>query len=157
LDAQDVTALHHRGNVLLALGRYEEARQDYQQALKIESGDGGIWNNYGIALDGLGRTNDAVQAYRRAAECQPPSKSAFLGLAFDQLKSGRLDDAAGVLDQLDKLEKGPNVVALAIRSVLARDRGEAAKAVELERQARELDLNTAKWAIERASNANQTK
>jgi len=58
---------------------------------------------------------------------------------------------------LDKLEKGPNVVALAIRSVLARDRGEAAKAVELERQARELDMNTAKWAIERASNANQTK
>ncbi len=157
LDAQNVTALHHRGNVLLALSRYEEARQDYEQALKIESGDGGIWNNCGIALDGLGRTNEAVQAYRRATECHPPSKSAFLGLAFDQLKSGRLDDAASALDQLDKLEKGPNVVALAIRSVLARDRGDAAKAVELERQACELDLDTATWAIERASHASHKK
>jgi hypothetical protein len=48
-------------------------------------------------------------------------------------------------------------VALAIRSVLARERGDSAKAVELERQACELDRATATWAMERASNASHKK
>jgi tetratricopeptide (TPR) repeat protein len=151
LDPGDVTALHHRGNVLLALNRLEEARQEYERTLKINSEDAGIWNNYGIALDGLGRTNEALQAYRRATECHPPSQSAFLGLAFAQIRSGRLDDAAGTLDQLEKLEKGPNAMVLAIRSVLARERGDAAQAGALEQQARALDPDAAAWAIERAT------
>jgi Tfp pilus assembly protein PilF len=119
--------------------------------LKISSEDAGIWNNYGIALDGLGRTNEALQAFRRAMECKPPSKSAFLGLAFLQIKLDRLDDAAATLDQFEKQEPGPNAVVLAIRSVLARERGNAAQAGALEQQARALDPEAAAWAIERAS------
>ena len=157
LDPGDMAALHHRGNVLLALNRLEEARQEYERTLKINSEDAGIWNNYGIALDGLGRTNEALQAFRRAMECKPPSESAFLGLAFLQIRSGRLDDAAGILDQLDKLEKSPNAVVLAIRSVLARQRGDVAQAGALERQARALDPDAAAWAIERAANTGQKK
>jgi Tfp pilus assembly protein PilF/4-amino-4-deoxy-L-arabinose transferase-like glycosyltransferase len=157
LDPGDMAALHHRGNVLLALNRLEEAAQDYERTLKISSEDAGVWNNYGIALDGLGRTNEALQAFRRAMECQPPSESAFLGLAFLQIKSGRPDDVAATLDQLEKLEKRPNPVALAIRSVLARQRDDAAQADALERQARALDPDAAAWAIERATNRGQRK
>jgi Flp pilus assembly protein TadD len=157
LDPKDMAALHHRGNVLLALNRFDEARQEYEKTFNFTSNDAGIWNNYGIALDGLGRTNEALQAFRRATECQPPSESAFLGLAFLQIKSGRPDDVAATLDQLEKLEKRPNPVALAIRSVLARWRGDAAQAVTLEQQARALDPNAAAWAIERATNGGQRK
>jgi tetratricopeptide (TPR) repeat protein len=153
LDPGEVTALHQRGNVLLALNRFEEARQDYERTLKIYSEDGGVWNNYGIALDGLGRTNEAVQAFRHATECHPPSKSAFLGLAFELVRSGRLDDAAGILDQLEKLDTGPNPVVLIVRSVIARRRGDAARADALERQARALDPAAAAWAIERTQRA----
>jgi tetratricopeptide (TPR) repeat protein len=155
LDPGDVTALHQRGNVLLALNRFDEARQQYERTLKITAEDAGVWNNYGIALDGLGRTNEALQAFRRATECDPPSQSAFLGLAFLQIRLGRLDDAAGLLDQLDKQKKSPNAVILAIRSVLARERGNAAQAGALERQARALDPEAAAWAIERATNKGQ--
>ena len=88
LDPSDVTALHHRGNVLLALNRLGEACQDYEQTLKINADDAGIWNNYGFALDGLGRTNEALQAFRRAAECKPPSLSAFLAIAFKKSAPG---------------------------------------------------------------------
>jgi hypothetical protein len=56
------------------------------------------------------------------------------------------------LDQLEKQEKGPNAVVLAIRSVIARQRGDAAQAGALERQARALDPDAAAWAIERAAN-----
>ncbi len=157
LDSGDMAALHHRGNVLLALNRLEEARQDYERTLKISSEDAGVWNNYGIALDGLGRTNEALQAFRRAIECKPPSESAFLGLAFEQIRFGRLDDAADILDQFEKQVKGPNAVVLAIRSVLARQRGDAAQADALERQARALDPDAAAWAIGRATNKGQRK
>jgi Flp pilus assembly protein TadD len=119
--------------------------------------DAGVWNNYGVALEGLGRTNEALQAYRRATECKPPSESAFLGVAFLQIKSGRLDDAASALDQLAKLEHHPNALALALRSVLARERGDAAKAGALEQQARALDQAAAEWAIERATNKGRAK
>jgi len=157
LDPQDVTALHHRGNVLLALNRLEDAREDYERTLKMIPEDAGVWNNYGVALEGLGRTNEALQAYRRATECKPPSESAFLGVAFLQIKSGRLDDAASALDQLAKLEHHPNALALALRSVLARERGDAAKAGALEQQARALDQAAAEWAIERATNKGRAK
>ena len=150
LDPWDVTALHHRGNVLLALNRFEEARREYERTLKINSEDAGVWNNYGVALDELGRTNEALQAFRHAMECKPPGKSAFLGLAFLQIRSGRLDDAAGALDQFEKQEPGPNAMVLALRSVLARQRGNAAQAGALERQARALDPDAAAWAIQRA-------
>jgi tetratricopeptide (TPR) repeat protein len=157
LNPLDVTAQQHRGNVLLALNRLEDAAQAYERALKIYPQDGGIWNNYALALDALGRTNDALQAFHRAVESQPPSESAFLGLAFLELKSGRLDDAAQALDQLEKLDQHPNPVALAIRSVLARERGNAAQADALERQARALDPAAAAWAIARAGNKGQPK
>jgi len=157
LDPMDTATLHHRGNVLLALNRFEEARQEYERTLKIISGDGGLWNNYGIALDGLGRTNEALQAFRRAMECKPPSESAFLGMAFEQIRFGRFDDAAVTLDRFEKQKKEPNAVVLAIRSVLARQRGDAAQAGAFERQARALDPDAAAWAIERATNKGQRK
>jgi len=151
LDPDDTGALHHRGNVLLALNRFEDAREDYERTLKIFPEDGGVWNNYGIALEGLGRTNEALQAFRRATQCHPPSQNAFLGMAFEMIRSGRLDEAAGALDQLDKQERKPDAVVLALRSVLARRSGHAAEAGDMERQARALDPAAAAWAIERAT------
>jgi hypothetical protein len=61
------------------------------------------------------------------------------------------------LDRFEKLEQGPNAVVLAIRSVLARERGDAAQAGALERQARALDPDAAAWAIGRATNRGQRK
>jgi len=135
----------------------EDAAQDYERTLKIVPDDAGVWNNYGVALEGLGRTNEALQAFRRAMECHPPSESAFLGMAFLQIRSGRLEVAAGTLDQLEKLEKRPNAVALAILSVLARERGDNAQAALLEQQARALDASAADWAIDRATNKDRRK
>ena len=151
LDAEDVTALHHRGNVLLALKRYEEAGQDFESTLKIDATDAGVWNNYGIALEELGRTNQALTAFGRAIECHPPSQSAFFGMAFDQIRLGKFNEAARTMDQFDKTDKQPNAIALAIRSVLARQRGDATRADSLEQQARTLDASATTWAIAHAS------
>jgi tetratricopeptide (TPR) repeat protein len=146
LDPGEVTALHHRGNVLLALGQFGDACQSYEQALKTASDDAGIWNNYAIALDGTGQTNAALQAFGRAIHCTPPSQSAFLGLAFDLVRLGRFDEAAATLDQ----SRDSGAVALALRSVLARKHGDNAQADALEKQARATDPDATAWALKRA-------
>jgi Tfp pilus assembly protein PilF len=151
LDANDVTALHQRGNILLAMKQYADARADYEQTLKIETNDAGIWNNYGVALDGLGQTDNALQAYRRATDCQPPSPSAFLGIAFDAIRLNRPQDATTALDGFDRVNKTPSAIALALRSLLARRHGDATQADAFEKQARQLDSNATIWAFNHAS------
>jgi Tfp pilus assembly protein PilF len=147
----EITALHHRGNVLFALKRYQEAGVAYEQALKFIPEDSGIWNNYGMSLGELGRTNDALQAFRRATECKPPNKNAFLQIAILQIRLNHPDDAAAILNQLEKYDPKPNAAALALRSVLARKHGDAPQADALERQARALDADAASLAIEQAT------
>jgi tetratricopeptide (TPR) repeat protein len=152
LDPADATtALHHRGNILFALNRFDEARVAYEQTLKLSPGEPGVWNNLGASLEALGRTDDALRAFRRATECTPPSRNAFLNIAFIQVRLNQLDDAASTLDQLGKLESTPNAASLALRSVIERRRGNTAHADELESKARTVDANTAAWAIERVT------
>jgi Tfp pilus assembly protein PilF len=151
LDPGEVTALHQRGNVLVALKRFGEAGAAYEQALKFIPEDSGIWNNYGVALAGMGRTNEALSAFRRATEGRPPSKNAFLQIAFIQIRLDHPDDAAAILDQLGKYDPSPSAAALALRSVLARERGDVRQADVFEQQARTLDAATAAWAIEQAT------
>jgi tetratricopeptide (TPR) repeat protein len=151
LDPGEVTALHHRGNVLFALHRYAEAVADYEQALRFIPEDSGIWNNFGVSLAAAGRTNDALRALHRAITSKPPSKNAFLQIAFIQIRLNRPDEAAATLDQLERMDPEPNAAALAIRSVLARKRGDIPQADALEQQARSLDAGAAAWAIGEAT------
>jgi Flp pilus assembly protein TadD len=151
LDPGEVTALHQRGNVLVALKRYQEAETDYRQALKFIPEDSGIWNNYGVSLVGMGRTNDALVAFRHAIESRPPSKNAFLQIAFIQLRSKQPDAAAATLDELEKFDPDKNAATLALRSLLARIHGDVPRAEALEKQANRLDVAAAAWAIEQAT------
>ncbi len=150
LDPGEVTALHHRGNVYCALDRFEDARQDYLQAIAKIPEDAGLWNNLGVALEGLRDTNLALQAFHRAADSHPPSQNAFLQIAFLQLRAGHPEEATAALDQLDKFNAAPNASALAIRSVIARRRGDTTQADSLEQQARKLDAAAAAWALQEA-------
>jgi Flp pilus assembly protein TadD len=151
LDPSDTAAVHHRGNVLLALNRFNEASVAYQQALKLTPEEATAWNDLGVALDELGRTDEALVAFRRATQCQPPSKNAFLGLAFIQLRSGRLDDAATSLDRIKRLDGSPDAATLAACAVLERRRGHNQAADGFDEQARRLDPAAAAWAIQRAA------
>ena len=148
LDPRDGNALHHRANVLFALGRLEDARMAFELTLKQIPEEGSAWNNLGATLDQLGKSDDALAAYARALTCNPPSRNAFLGTAFIHIRAGHLADAAAVMDKLEALEGKPDAAVLALRSVLERRGGNTSRANELEAQARQLDAETAAWAIE---------
>ncbi|HZI30894.1 MAG TPA: tetratricopeptide repeat protein, partial [Candidatus Binatia bacterium] len=155
LDPADVTSLEQRATVLLALDRLDEARQAFEKILAANPEESGAWNNLGLTLERQNHPEEALRAFRRGTECDPPSKNSFLGMAFIQIRLGRLDDAAASLDQLDKLNKAPTAATLAARSVIERRRGDLPQAGALEKKARAMDANAAAWAIRRSTEAIQ--
>lgn len=154
LDSLDPNALHQRANVLFALNRFQEASQAYQLTLTRIPDEASTWNNLGVTLERLGKTGQAINAYQRAIRCNPPSRNAFLGLAFLQIRSGQLDEAGNTLDRLARLEETPDASLLAARSVLARQRGDHRLADSLEQQARHLDPDAVNWVIKSAEMRN---
>ncbi len=150
LDPLNSGALHHQGNVLFALGRMDEARDSYERALKIVPGDSGVWNNLGAALESLGNLEGALSAFVQAAQGRLPSRNAFLGKAFVQMRLGRLREADATLEQLGQSERTASAEALAARSILAQLQGDAAAAAALREQATRLDPDIMEWAAGRA-------
>ena len=56
------------GHVLQRLGRYKEAAEHYQQALRLSPGEGRWWLGLGLALEADGRGNEAREAFLRARQ-----------------------------------------------------------------------------------------
>jgi Flp pilus assembly protein TadD len=59
------------GRALFALGRTEEAIDQYGEAIRIDAKDFNAWNNAGVALLHLARTNEAITAFQKAVEIVP--------------------------------------------------------------------------------------
>lgn len=56
----------HRGGALLTLGRFEEALQFFENAVRVNPSDPVLFNNLGIAQAQLGRIEEAKQSFRRS-------------------------------------------------------------------------------------------
>ena len=54
------------GEVLLKLGRLEEAEIHYKKALEIENNDPSVWFNLGVVLGRLGKWEESKEAYDKA-------------------------------------------------------------------------------------------
>ena len=54
--------------MLQRLGRYKEAAEHYQQALRLSPGEGRWWLGLGLALEAEGRANEAREAFQRARQ-----------------------------------------------------------------------------------------
>jgi tetratricopeptide (TPR) repeat protein len=157
LDPRRAEVLHHRGNVLFALSRLDEAKAAYLQALKMTPGDSGAWNNLGATLDALGAVDEALQAFARATECIPPSRNAWLGMALVQIRSGSLEAADASLARFQGSSSADLPLLLAARAALERKRGNSSQADSLEQQARSLDPETVAWVMTRISSSGTGK
>jgi Tfp pilus assembly protein PilF len=157
LDPADASALQQRGNVLFALDQPVQAKESFQQALKLSPGEGVTWNNLGVANERLGDTNAAIVAFRAATQCKPPSRNAFVNLACIQIRSGMFTDTGQTLASLEKITPGPDATTVSLASILARHAGDSQQADALEAKARSLDSSTAAWVLERAGQASATQ
>src|SRR5579859_4252992 len=83
----------NQGLDLIEQGRYPEAIQQYQAALKTNADDEDLHYNLGIAYARSGRTNEAIQEYEAALKIFPDYVAAHNNLGNLLLSLGRADDA----------------------------------------------------------------
>jgi len=91
------------GDVLLRLGRADEAIAHHRDALRIDDGDPLAHRGLALDLHVVGRIEEAIPHYREALRGRPGDLEAMNGLGGALAQSGRFADAIGVLEELVRL------------------------------------------------------
>lgn len=104
MNGEDADAWYGLGRLRFSEQRFAEALTSFQEALKHAPNSSKIENNIGLSLEGLNRTDEAIDAYRRAitwqqAEIPPPSspEQPLLNLGIALLRRGLLSEAEPLL------------------------------------------------------------
>ncbi|MCX7356820.1 MAG: sulfotransferase [Alphaproteobacteria bacterium] len=79
------------GAIYVAMGNYDAALEVYEPLLKSDPSRPGVWMSYGHTLKTLNRTQEGIDAYKRAISIAPHLGEAYWSLA--NLKTVSFDDA----------------------------------------------------------------
>ncbi len=113
------SAWREAGRAALALGEFDKARACLSHALQSAPRDPETHSLIGALADQLGRPEEALAAYRKAAELAPEQRGYQLQLADALTKHGHDLDAVDVWERLvDGMEGGDNVEMLEQMGVL---------------------------------------
>ena len=103
---EDAALLDLAARSFLAQRRYQEAATVLQRRLRLPNPTAFLWSQYGDALDGAGRTPEALDAYRKAVQLDPESTVTRYGLGYLHWKLYQYDDAEREL--LEVLRRAPS-------------------------------------------------
>jgi tetratricopeptide (TPR) repeat protein len=129
----DEQALHrsvlryNRGQVLVMMGRLEEALADYLAVLEVDSEFHEHHFNVGNLLRQLGRPGEALQSYEHALRLAPPFPEGYYNLADTRRELGDDDQALADFGYVIELDPA-HVDARINRAGMLRDRGDIAGA-----------------------------
>jgi tetratricopeptide (TPR) repeat protein len=90
---QDAALLELAAKSFLQQHRYQEAITVLERRVRLPNATSLLFRQYGDALDGGGRTPEALQAYRKAVELEPESIPARYGLGYLHWKLYQYDEA----------------------------------------------------------------
>ena len=137
-----VEAHNNLANVLLKLGRTNEAIEHYRQALALWSSNPLAHTQLAGALLAAGRLPEAIEHYNQALPLQPNDTANRFKLANALIAVGRTDEAIGHYNQLLQLMPNSSEVANNLAWLLATREpvqgSDPARAVQLAERAREL-------------------
>jgi tetratricopeptide (TPR) repeat protein len=115
--------------VLLRVGRAEEAASELSAAEQKLGGMFLLSYFRGLSLDRAGKQGEAVPAFQEAIRLNPNSAEAHLGLGKTELTVGRVSDAIVELEEAQHLSPG-NVQARRLLSQAYRRAGDAKRAAQ---------------------------
>jgi Flp pilus assembly protein TadD/DNA-binding transcriptional ArsR family regulator len=131
------------GNLLVDVGRSEEAEAAYRRAIELDPEDAVPWNNLGNLLaDNLGHPEEAEAAYRRAIELDP--ENAVLCYNLGNLLADNLgcpEEAEAAYRRAIELDPEDASIWNNLGNVLADNLGHLEEAEAAYRRAVELDIN----------------
>ena len=91
------------GSAYAAAGRWEEARQAFDEACTWDPHLAIAHYNRGVALGALGRSDAAIAAYERARRLAPTLAEVTVNLGVELFKSGRAAEARAPLEDAVRL------------------------------------------------------
>jgi len=107
MNPRDLRAANDIGNAYRTLGRHEEAMAAYRDAIRKRDGDYAFtWRNVGLLEEELGNLENAVDAYRKAAEQDPDWALPRLNLGRLLYRMKRYAEAVEALEEAAALEEG---------------------------------------------------
>jgi tetratricopeptide (TPR) repeat protein len=89
----------NRGHLLLESGAPAPALGHFRRALDLGPNRGATYRSLGLALEALGRRDEAIEAYRAGLALSPRGLAIRLSLATALLAAGRLDEMVTVVDE----------------------------------------------------------
>ncbi|MCP4040301.1 MAG: tetratricopeptide repeat protein, partial [bacterium] len=93
VDPMDVRANNNIALALTELGRLDKAALHFSNSLAVEP-KAEIYSDLGFVLDRQGRSDEAIENYRKAIALDPETRSAHFNLAVSLLRRGELDQSA---------------------------------------------------------------
>jgi predicted O-linked N-acetylglucosamine transferase (SPINDLY family) len=96
---QDVDALHKLGLLKVQTGAPEDGRVLLETALALDPAHAEAWLHHGMALQNLGRTEEAASDYRRAVALRPDFAEALFQLAMVLRHLEQYGEALAALDR----------------------------------------------------------
>ena len=112
--------LYLYATALLQLGRLREAIDVLRRAAQLQPGVPDLYNNLGVALQGIGEFDAASRAYHTATELNPNFDLAFSNLARLQESAGRFAEAEISLRQAIRINPAQTAYRLQLAGVLGR-------------------------------------
>jgi tetratricopeptide (TPR) repeat protein len=126
----DAPLLELAAKSFLQQRRYQEAITVLERRMRLSNTTSLLFREYGDALDGAGRTPEALEAYRKAVQLEPESALARYGLGYLHWKLYQYDDAERELREV--LRREPNYPSASFTlGDLYLTRGEAERSLPL--------------------------
>ena len=94
------------GLALAKLGQTDRAREYLEKAIALRRDYADAINNLGVLYTRLGKLNDAVAAFSYGVKVAPDQDILYLNLGRAYVRTGQIDKARGVMQQL--LERQPD-------------------------------------------------
>jgi tetratricopeptide (TPR) repeat protein len=104
----DKVLLNNKGVALVGLGRYLEAIQSYDNALKIDPNYDLTLNNKGLSLYNLGRYQEAINCFDRILILNPNVKHVLINKYYALNKLGKTKEAELCYERSQKIDLGYN-------------------------------------------------
>jgi tetratricopeptide (TPR) repeat protein len=105
-DPNNADVCWQRGTNLLALGRPDEAIDEFREAIRLRPESVSFRNDAGVVLARLGRREEAAAYYREAIRLQPDFPDAQNNLGNTLRRDGRLDEAVAAYREAIRLRPG---------------------------------------------------
>jgi Tfp pilus assembly protein PilF len=93
----DPLAIAHEADELFARKQFAEAAQRYEQLPALDSDNVDVYNNLGITLHYLGRSEEALQRLAEGAALDPQHQRLWLTTGFVNLQLGNTELARAAL------------------------------------------------------------